>query len=58
MVFFISNNKTLLAEENKSLAPQQIQMKYENYTELIKSMKTVNQLLIDYSVSLKEIINN
>jgi len=58
VVFFISNNKTLLAEENKSLAPQQIQMKYENYTELIKSMKTVNQLLIDYSVSLKEIINN
>ena len=54
-------DEALNADENKNLAPQQIQIKYEQYTVLISSMKVVNQLLIKYAENLKEIargINN
>ena len=48
-------DNALNEEENKHLSPQQIQIKYEYYADLIDSMKTVNQLLIDYAKRLKEI---
>ena len=48
-------NEALNADENKQKSPQQIQVKYEHYADLISSMKTVNQLLIEYSGKLKEI---
>jgi hypothetical protein len=51
-------DEELQKDENKYLSPQQIQMKYENYIELLTSMKFVNQLLIEYSEKLKLIINN
>ncbi|MCL2290813.1 MAG: hypothetical protein FWC34_08975 [Bacteroidetes bacterium] len=50
--------EVLLVKENRNLTPQQIQSKYEKYTELIESMRAVNQLLIDYSDSLKQIVKN
>ena len=41
--------------KNNNLSPQQIQTQYENYSDLINSMGAVNQLLIKYAESLKEI---
>lgn len=37
--------------------PQQIQREYPEYEDLIKSMKDVNTLLIEYSLQLKKLIN-
>ena len=48
-------NDSLSCSENKNLSPQQIQVKYEKYNELITSMKLVNQLLIEYAKQLNEI---
>jgi len=50
-------DEALIAEGNKNLSPQQIQVKYAHYADLISSMKTVNKILIDYSEKLKEIAN-
>jgi len=48
-------NESLNKQENENLSPQQIQMQYEKYYDLIDSMKFVNQLLIDYARKLKVI---
>jgi hypothetical protein len=42
---------------NELLSPQEIQMQYKNYSELIESMQQVNILLIEYSKQLKKIID-
>jgi lipid-A-disaccharide synthase-like uncharacterized protein len=44
-------------EENENLSPQQIQQKYCDYQNLLNSMKSVNELLIEYTKQLKEIID-
>ena len=49
------HNESLNKKENENLSPQQIQMQYEKYDDLINSMKFVNQLLIEYAEKLKEI---
>ena len=49
-------NHELEKEENNSLAPQQIQKKYPKYSQLIASMKIVNQTLADYANELKKLI--
>lgn len=49
-------NCTLTLEENKNKSPQQIQSEYSEYENLFESMKAVNQLLIEYSKQLNEII--
>jgi len=41
---------------NKDLSPQEIQKKYPKYDELIKSMKNVNSLLINFSDELYYLI--
>ena len=46
--------KAVEEEENKTLTPQEIQKKYPEYNELIKSMKEVNTELIKYSDELKK----
>lgn len=43
--------------ENKGKSPQQIQKKYPEYDELIESMKTVNELLIEYAEKLKTFLD-
>lgn len=43
-------------ESSKDLSPQQIQKKYKSYSELIEDMKSVNQVLIDYSEQLDKLI--
>jgi hemerythrin len=48
-------NESLSKKENENLSPQQIQAQYEKYDDLINSMKSVNQLLIEYADKLKEI---
>ena len=48
-------DEALIVDENKNLTPQQIQVKYEHYANLVSSMKEVNQLLIEYAGKLKEI---
>lgn len=50
-------NSAITLEENKSKSPQQIQAEYGDYTNLFESMKAVNQLLIEHSKKLEEIIN-
>lgn len=42
--------------ENEDLSPQEIQKKYPKYEELIKSMKGVNKMLIDFSDELYYLI--
>lgn len=49
-------NSALTLEENKNKTPQQIQSEYTDYENLFESMKTVNQLLIEHSKRLNEII--
>lgn len=49
-------NSTLTLEENKNKTPQQIQSEYSDYENLFESMKAVNQLLIEHSKQLDEII--
>jgi len=49
-------NYEIAKEDNKLLTPQQIQKNYDNYFNLIQSMKTVNELLMEYAVRLDEII--
>lgn len=44
-------------EENILFSPQYIQKKYEKYSDLIGSMKTVNELLMEYALNLDKIIN-
>lgn len=43
-------------DENKLLSPQQIQEKYSEYNDLVLDLKSVNQILIDYSDELKKLI--
>jgi hypothetical protein len=50
-------NSALTLEENKNKTPQQIQSEYSDYENLFESMKAVNQLLIEHSKRLDEIIN-
>lgn len=50
-------NKAINLDENKDKTPQQIQSEYGDYNNLFESMKAVNQLLIEYSKKLEEIIN-
>lgn len=50
-------NSALTLEENKNKTPQQIQSEYSDYENLFESMKTVNELLIEHSKRLDEIIN-
>jgi hypothetical protein len=50
-------NSALTLEENKNKTPQEIQSEYSDYENLFESMKTVNQLLIEHSKRLDEIIN-
>jgi len=42
--------------ENKNLSPQEIQKKYPEYDELIKSMKEVNKMLMSFSDELYYLI--
>lgn len=49
-------NNAINLDENKNKTPQQIQSEYADYKNLFESMKMVNQLLIDYSERLNEII--
>ena len=44
-------------ESNKSLSPQEIQLKYDKIGPLMTSMKEVNKTLIEYSKQLKKIID-
>jgi len=46
-------DESLKKQENENLSPQKIQRKYENYDNLVCSMKDVNQLLIEYAEKLK-----
>lgn len=50
-------NNAIALEENKTKAPQKIQSEYEDYQNLFISMKAVNDLLIEYSKRLDEIVN-
>ena len=43
-------------EKNKNKSPQEIQKRFNDYDNLINSMKEVNQILIEYSEQLKKII--
>jgi hypothetical protein len=43
-------------KENVNKSPQEIQKEFKDYDNLIKSMKEVNQVLIEYSIQLKKII--
>jgi uncharacterized protein YrzB (UPF0473 family) len=43
-------------ENNENKSPQEIQEKFDDIKELLKSMKEVNSTLIDYSKQLKKII--
>jgi len=48
-------NESLNKKENEFLSPQEIQSQYEEYDNLITSMKFVNQLLMEYAEKLKKI---
>jgi len=50
-------NSALTLEENRNKTPQQIQSEYSDFENLFESMKAVNQLLIEHSKRLDEIIN-
>lgn len=50
-------NSAIVLEENKCKTPQKIQSEYEDYNNLFNSMKVVNNLLIEYSKRLEEIVN-
>lgn len=41
---------------SKALSPQEIQMKYPCYEELVVDIKKANQVIIDYSILLKQFI--
>ena len=43
-------------DENNELTPQELQKNYPDYDNLIESMKSVNQILIDYSNELDKLI--
>jgi hypothetical protein len=43
------------AQENVNLSPQEIQKKYAEYRELVKDMKTVNQIMLKYAEWLEKI---
>ncbi len=43
-------------EENKNMTPQQLQTKYPDYENLIRSMKEVNNILIQYAEELDGLI--
>ncbi|HRG88041.1 MAG TPA: hypothetical protein PLW44_03415 [Chitinophagales bacterium] len=43
-------------EENKDLTPQEIQAKYPDFDNLVKSMKGVNKTLMDYANELDKLI--
>ncbi|HMO33115.1 MAG TPA: hypothetical protein PKE63_01145 [Lacibacter sp.] len=49
-------NEELTKVENKELSPQEIQKKYTDFGSLTDSMVEVNELLIDYSNQLQQII--
>jgi hypothetical protein len=49
-------NLAITSIENKNKTPQKIQSEYEDYKILFKSMKLVNELLIEYSKRLYEIV--
>jgi hypothetical protein len=50
-------NLAITNEENKDKTPQKIQSEYDDYENLFKSMKLVNELLIEYSKRLQDIVN-
>jgi len=50
-------NLAITNEENKDKIPQKIQSEYDDYENLFKSMKLVNELLIEYSKRLQDIVN-
>jgi hypothetical protein len=50
-------NLAIMSEENKDKTPQKIQSEYDDYENLFKSMKLVNELLIEYSKRLQDIVN-
>ena len=50
-------NLAITSEDNKGKTPQKIQSEYDDYDNLFKSMKSVNELLIEYSKRLDEIVN-
>ncbi len=50
-------NLAITSEENKDKTPQKIQSEYDDYENLFKSMKLVNELLIEYSKRLQDIVN-
>ena len=50
-------NLVIASEDNENKTPQKIQSEYEDYENLFKSMKSVNELLIEYSKRLDEIVN-
>lgn len=45
-------------DDNAKLSPQEIQKQFPKYEELIKSMKNVNKLLLNYSTQLRLFIYN
>jgi len=49
-------SEQLLLKKNNS--PQEIQKKFKDYDELIKSMSVVNKVLIEYSKQLKKLIES
>ena len=49
-------DEELEKDENKGKCPQEIQKNFSEYNELVKSMKEVNQLLIEYSEQLHKFI--
>jgi translation initiation factor 2 beta subunit (eIF-2beta)/eIF-5 len=50
-------NFAITSEDNKDKTPQKIQSEYDDYDNLFKSIKSVNELLIEYSKRLDEIVN-
>lgn len=48
--------EALEKEGNKGKSPQEIQREYDNYNQLVKSMKQVNKLLINYANQLQLIL--
>jgi hypothetical protein len=49
-------NESLLEDENRSLSPQEIQVKYKEYDSLITSMISVNKDILEYISKLEKII--
>lgn len=50
-------NCAVTHKDNKNKTPQNIQSKYDEYENLFRSMKSVNELLIEYSKQLDVIVN-